>query len=111
MSKFIILYKGPATDMDAIPDEKKNEVMQAWKVWMEKLGPAIADIGAPMALGSSVVDDGSEGAAAELSGYTIIEADDMEGAKALVDGHPFLSEGQGNFAVDVFELMPVPMDN
>lgn len=111
MAKYIILYKGPATDMDDMSDEKKQEIMKAWGVWMEKLGTGITDIGAPMAPGASVVDDGSEGTATELSGYTIIEADSMEDAKTLVVDHPFLSEGQGNFAVDVFELMPVPMDN
>ena len=27
MGKYILLYKGPTTDMDAMPDEKKVEVM------------------------------------------------------------------------------------
>jgi len=33
----------------------------------------------------------------------------MDSARALASNHPFLSEGKGNFAVDVYELMPVPM--
>jgi hypothetical protein len=56
-----------------------------------------------------VVDDGSKGTAASLTGYSIVEADDMAGAVTLADGHPFLSEGLGNFAVDIYELMPVPV--
>lgn len=43
-----------------------------------------------------------------MSGYSIVKAADLENAKSLADGHPFLSEGQGNYAIDVFELMPVP---
>lgn len=38
-----------------------------------------------------------------------VEADDMAAALALADGHPYLSEGNGNYAIDVFEMMPVPM--
>ena len=45
---------------------------------------------------------------AELAGYSIIEAVDMSAAKALVDGHPFLSGSTGDFAVEIHELMPVP---
>ena len=32
----------------------------------------------------------------------------MNAAKAMTAGHPFLSEGKGKFAIDVFELMPIP---
>ena len=64
--------------------------------------------GQPMAKGESVVDDGSEGKALQLSGYSIIQAEDMASAKELVDGHPFLSDKTGAFSVEVFELLPVP---
>ncbi len=37
-----------------------------------------------------------------------MEAADLAAAQALIAGHPHLSEGKGNFAIDVFELMPVP---
>jgi hypothetical protein len=85
-------------------------VMAKWGAWMEKVGPALTDIGAPFGPSASVVDDGSAGVAAPLSGYSIVEAADMGAAQAFCDGHPFLSEGAGNFAVDVYELMPVPME-
>jgi hypothetical protein len=58
--------------------------------------------------GRAVIDDGSEGSATDLNGYSIIEAEDMASALALVDGHPFLSDKTGHFTVEVFELMPVP---
>ena len=76
---------------------------------MENVGPALIDVGTPFGPGVSVVDDGSTGTAESLTGYSIVEADDIAGAQALADDHPFLSEGKGNFAVDVYELMPVPM--
>ena len=62
-----------------------------------------------MAKGASLIDDGTSGIPELLNGYSIVEADSLESAKGLADGHPFLSEGKGNFAIDIFELMPVPM--
>lgn len=109
MAKFIILYKGPATDMSDKSQEQIQGIMQAWKDWMADVGSALLDIGNPMANGISMVDDGSEGKAALLNGYSIIEAGDLAGAKALSKNHPFLSEGKGNYSIDIFELMPVPM--
>ena len=40
--------------------------------------------------------------------YTIVEADTMDAAQALTSGHPFLSDGKGAYAIDIYELMPVP---
>ena len=109
MAKFIYVYKGPATDMSDMSEEQVKGVMDAWGQWMQKLGGSLIDVGQPMANGFSLVDDGSQGKALELNGYSIVEAADIEGAKSLADSHPFLSEGKGNFSIDIFELMPVPM--
>ena len=109
MPKFILLYNGPATPPSEMEPDKVQEVMRAWQAWMENVGPALVDVGAPMDNGVSVVDDGSTRQAAELNGYSIVEADDRDAALALVVGHPFLSDKTGNFSVDVYELLPVPM--
>jgi hypothetical protein len=58
---------------------------------------------------ASVVDDGSAGTPASLSGYSVVEAADLDEVKSHVKDHPFLSEGNGNFAIDVYEMLPVPM--
>ena len=34
----------------------------------------------------------------------------MSAAQTLAEGHPYLSEGKGNFAIDLYELMPVPFE-
>jgi hypothetical protein len=56
-----------------------------------------------------LVDGGAEGTATQLNGYSIVGASDQAAAKALTDGHPFLSDHTGEFSVEIFELMPVPM--
>ena len=109
MSQYILVYKGEATDMAEMTAEQGAEVMAKWGVWMQNVGSALTDIGAPFGTASSVVDDGSAGSPASLTGYSIVEAEDMAAARALCDTHPYLSEGDGSFAVDIYELMPVPM--
>ena len=108
MKKFILLYNGSATDPADMSEEDRNAVMAKWGEWMKKVGDSLVDMGMPMANGVSVVDDGSGGTPSDLNGYSIIQADDFDGAKELVEGHPFLSEGSGKFSVEIHELLPVP---
>ncbi len=109
MPKYMMVYKGDATDMSEMAPEQVQQVMAKWGAWMERVGSGLADIGTPFGPGYSVVDDGSAGTATSLTGYSIVEAADMEGAKAMANGHPYLSDGGGDFAIDIYELMPVPM--
>ncbi len=110
MAKYMLIYKGEATDMSDMTPEQGAEIMAKWGAWMDKVGSSLADIGTPFGPGVSVIDDGSTGDTVSLTGYSIVEASDLEGAQALADGHPYLSEGNGNFAIDIFELMPVPFE-
>lgn len=67
-------------------------------------GTALVDGGAPFAGGTTVIDDGSTAAVAELTGYSIVEAAGPDDAKALAEGCPLLSEGRGRFSLQIFEL-------
>ena len=105
----MFVYTGEATDMADMSPEEGAEVMAKWEAWMKKIGAALADVGTPFGPGTSVVDDDSTRPAASLTGYSIVEAADMAAATALTEGHPYLSEGKGDYSIDVFELLPVPM--
>jgi hypothetical protein len=107
MAKFIYLYRGPATPMSDFTPEQGAERMAAFGAWMEKVGAALVDVGSPFGTSASVRDDGTEGTAGDLIGYTIVEADDLAAAKAFTDGLPFLSNSDGKFAVEIFELLPM----
>jgi hypothetical protein len=43
----------------------------------------------------------------DQNGYSIVQADDLDGVGTLLKGHPFLTEGKGRFAVEVFEIVPM----
>ena len=97
MTKFIYLFKGPAADMS-------EEMGAAWGAWMGKVGSALVDEGAPFGAGGVVVDDGSMATLTNLSGYTIVEADSLEAAKALTQGNPLLAGNFGQLSIEIFEL-------
>lgn len=110
MPKYMMVYKGEATDMADMTPEEGQAVLAKWGEWMENIGSALDDIGSPFGPGKSVVDDGTTGEAAALTGYSIVEANDLDHAHSLTQGHPYLSEGAGNYSIEVFELMPVPFE-
>ena len=107
MSKYLLLYHGPATPMDDFTPEQSAEQMRAWGEWMGKVGSAMVDGGAPFGARATVSDDGTSPAPSDQNGYTIVEAGSLDGARALTDGHPFLSEGKGRFTIEIFELVPM----
>ena len=107
MSKYLLLYRGPATPMEDFTPEQSAEQMRAWGDWMGKVGSALVDGGAPFGQRTAVSDDGTSAAPSDQNGYTIVEAGSLDGARALTDGHPFLSEGKGRFTIEIFELTPM----
>jgi hypothetical protein len=107
VSKYLLLYRGPATPMEDFTPEQSAEQMKAWGDWMGRVGSALVDGGAPFGQRTAVSDDGTSPAPGDLNGYTIVEADSVDGARAFTDGHPFLSEGKGRFTIEVFELVPM----
>jgi hypothetical protein len=110
MSRYMLIYNGKATDPSQMSPDDAAKVMDGWRTWMGSVGSALVDVGTPFGEGTSVVDDGSAADAIELSGYSIVEASSLDEARGLAESHPFLSEGKGNYAVEVYELQPVPFE-
>ena len=107
MSKFLLLYRGPATPMDSYTPEQSAEITKAWETWLGGIGTNLVDAGSPLGGRAAVADDGSSPAPSDQNGYSIVQAEDLEAAKTLLKGHPFLTEGKGRFAVEVFEIVPM----
>jgi hypothetical protein len=107
MSKYLFVYRGPATPMTEFTPEESAAQMEAWGKWMSEAGSSLADPGAPFAARTAVTDDSSAATPGDLSGYSIVQADNLDAAVALTKGHPFLSEGKGRFIIEIFELAPM----
>ena len=93
MAKFMLTFRGAP---DRTPSEADGA---AWMSWFAKLGSAIVDPGAQVG-GTTVL--GAVPSSTVVTGYTIIQAEDLDGAVALAKGCPGLSQGGG---VEVGELI------
>ena len=103
MSNYLLAYRGGGM---AETEEARQETMAAWGAWFGQLGGAIVDAGNPFASSSTVSSDGSvgQGNGSALTGYSVIQADDLGAATQLAKGCPVLASGG---SVDVYETMPV----
>lgn len=98
MPKFIFAYHGGSTP--ASPEEGKR-MMQAWTDWATWMGKAVVDIGHPVGKSATVSATGflPEGGANPLSGYSVIEAADLEAAVVLAKSCPILRSGSGTVEI------------
>lgn len=64
----------------------------AFQTWVDSTDGAVSDPGAPVNLVGQVAA-GDPAAPVEIAGYSIIKADSLEAARALLSTHPFVSRG------------------
>ena len=110
MKKFIVLYYAPVEaleKMQGMTPEQHTEGMKPWMAWMEKCGDRLVDKGAPLGNGQKVTSGGSSPSESKVIGYSILQAEDMEAAKKMLDGHRHLGWAEG-CEIEVYEAMPMP---
>ena len=98
MARFLLVTRGGS--MPESPEEGAR-VMQAWTDWFTKLGDAIVDLGSPVSQMRTVAADGSVGSGDghPITGYTVVQADDLEAAVGLAKGAPL----DGDMSIEVAE--------
>ncbi len=109
MSRFIVLYHAPVAWVEAAANATPEEMqkgMEPWMAWAAKCGDQLVDMGSPLGGGQRLTASGSSPTDSEVTGYSILEAEDMAGAKALLEGHPHLDWAEG-CAIEVYESMPM----
>ena len=94
MSKFVFAYHGGS----GMPETQAEQaaIMEAWGQWCGALGDAVVDGGAPTGAARTVGPDGAAtdgGGANPLTGYTVIEAADLDAATEIARGCPVLAGG------------------
>jgi hypothetical protein len=93
MAKYLITYSG-GSQPDGMTEEQRAEVMAAWNAWYERLGEAVVDFGNPtgtskVIMPGGVISDGGPG----ITGYSLINADSLDGAAEACREHPHLDGG------------------
>ena len=111
MKNFIVIYHAPQDFMNQAagmaPEERKKEEM-SWMVWAEKCGNKLVDMGAPLSGGVKLNPNGkSTDSDKDVVGYSILQADNMNEAKSLLEGHLHL-EWNADCGIDIHETMKPP---
>ncbi len=111
MKKYIVLYHAPQDAMKGMENMSKDEQakgMEAWMQWANKLGSNLVDMGTPLMNGQHLSPDGKSTASKkQVSGYSVIQAESLENAKKLLEGHPHLG-WNAECSIEVHEAMPLP---
>jgi len=89
MARFLVTYHG-----QGMPDDPElmEQARTAFVEWVGQAGDAIVDPGAPLMMVTQV-SSGSPEDAVEIGGYSIIEADDVNAAAAILESHPYVGRG------------------
>jgi len=99
MKKFIIIYHAPdeaVAQMGSATPEQQAEGMKPWFAWKDRVGDKLVDFGTPLWGGTRLMPDGTaQSSTKEVSGYSILQARDMDEAKTLLIGHPHLTWSGG----------------
>lgn len=95
MPKFLLVYHGGKA-----PDtpEEGAKVMAQWQAWFEGIGQDVVDPGNPVGQSHTVTSKGwtDNGGANPVSGYSIINAANLEAAKAIAAKCPMVMDGSGS---------------
>ncbi len=92
MPNFVFAYHGggrPETP------EEGAKAMAAWSAWFAEMGDAVVNGGNPVGMSKTVSATGvsDDGGSNPLSGFSVVMADDIDGAVALAKGCPILNDG------------------
>ncbi len=105
MSTYLLVYQGHLDPTRQPSPEEGEAIMKAWGDWIGKTGPALRDVGAPTGDRARV----GSGEPLAITGYSVVEADSLDAAQALCEGHPFLQGAPTDFSIDVYQLEPIAM--
>lgn len=101
MAEFIITYRGGSKP--ATPEEGAAH-MQRWQTWLGGLGDAVVNPGTPLGksklvTSDAVIDDVPDA----LTGFSVVEAADMDAALVMAKACPFLE--MDNASLEVAPVM------
>ena len=111
MKQFIVIYHAPEEFMaeaaKSTPEEMQKG-MESWMAWATKCGEGLVDMGAPLRGGQKLSPGGnSQDSSRQVVGYSILQAETMNEAKAMLKAHPHL-EWKEACEIEVHEAAPMP---
>jgi hypothetical protein len=106
MAKYLVLYRASMSAQEQMASgqpEQAQAGMELWMQWAGKAGSSIVDMGSPL---QSVATVGKAGLPS-IGGFSVLEADDADALKKLLDDHPHF-HSPGDTGIEVLEFLPIP---
>ena len=72
--------------------------------WAKSCGDSLVDMGAPLTGGQRITKSGTTPSTSDVVFYSVLEAENMEAAQAILAGHPHLEWAEG-CEIEVYEAM------
>lgn len=104
MAKYLFVYHGGSHPES---DAEVKKVLDAWGAWFGSMGAAVVDGGNPVGKSSTVQSNGkvaANGGANPASGYSLIEASNLDDAVAKAKGCPILAAGGSVELAEVIDM-------
>ena len=112
LKKYLVIYHAPASAREQtanVTPEQMAKGMEAWMMWAKRCGDKLVHLGSPLVNGQKLSPDGSvAGSEKNVSGYSILEAENMDEARELLSGHPHISGWHSEATIEIHESMPIP---
>jgi hypothetical protein len=93
MPKYVFTYRSPFDAIEADPAS-----ITPWLTWFGEIKDSIVDLGQPVSQARRVGSDSAQ----TLTGYSVINAEDLDAALAIAGTCPAIDRG---FGVEVGELI------
>jgi hypothetical protein len=93
--------------MKARSPEEMKKGMEPWMAWFKKCEKSIVDNGNMVGNGTNFTKNRSSKGKTEVDGYSIIQAEDMEGVKKIIANHPHYMMPKAS--IEVLEIIPMNM--
>ncbi len=74
--------------------------------WAGRAGEHLIDFGAPVGRGKHISQSGVTDAPAGVGGYSFLEAESVDEAVTMMDGHPHLMAPDAS--IQVYEVLSIP---
>ncbi len=94
VKKYLVLYHMPMSFMEMAKNADPAEMragMEAWMAWFGRCGDQLVDMGTPLAGGRRLTAAGNSPSTRNVVCYSIVQAENMEAAEALLADHPHLA--------------------
>lgn len=110
MRRYIVLYHAPKNVAERFAQATPQEAqagMEMWGEWAAKIGQGLVDMGKPLGNPMTVSKEGAKPSDSDVIGMSILQANSMDEALAMVKDHHHLHWAE-NCTITVLEELPIP---